>query len=408
MPVFHYLAKDKSAKTLKGKEEAGSKQEIIARLRSRGLFLISLKQDKASQKVAVKKIIRQTKGRRRSLKLQDFIFLARNLATLLSSGITLLRALKLVSYQTASLKLAEVLEKSADDIRNGLSFEEAVRKYPGIFSELWAGIIQVGEASGNLPFVLNKLADYLDMRAEFERKIKSALIYPAILMVVAVIALIVFVTLIFPHFQDIFRQFDVQLPLLTRVILAFAGFLKDYLLAIIFICAAAIFGFNYFKKRPEVKQFLDRTILRVYILGDAVFLACIERFTSILHILLESGLPLVYSLDVASKNIGNLVLWQKLRAVTKKVKEGSSLADELNRAEVFPLLVSEMAKIGEETGNMPDVFAKVSTHYRKELVTKIERVIAAFEPLMIIVVGIGIGVIVIALFLPLFSIATFG
>lgn len=403
MPTFRYTAKNKTAKTVSGREEAFSKNELAARLQSQGLFVISIHEaEKKKELDASRQLALSVKGKRKSLKLYDFIFLARNLSTMLSSGVTLLRSLKLVSQQTESLKLAKTLEKCLQDVQGGLSFEEAVRKYPKIFSNLWCGIIQVGEASGNLPQVLNRLADFLEMRAEFEGKIKGALVYPCILLVAATVAVGVFVKFIFPTFHDMFAQFDLELPALTRAVLGLAGFLERNFFLLSGLIAIIVFTFLFAKKQPFFKNLLDSYTLKLPLLGQAVFLACAERFTSILHILLESGLPLVYSLNIASNNVGNKLMERQLAGVALKVKDGSSLSDELSRIQVFPPLVSEMAKVGEETGNMPDIFKKISAHYRKELVNKIDRVVASFEPLMVVFMGLVIGSIVIALFLPIF------
>lgn len=408
MATFYYTAKNKDAQTVKGQEDAGSAKEFISRLRGRGLFVISFQQ---GQMGGAKPLSPKISGGKRArvkmnrIKLQDFAFLARNLSTLLSSGVTLLHSLNLVAYQTESLKLAKILNKCSEQIRGGLSFEETIKKYSNVFPSLWAGIVKVGEASGNLPFVLSRLADYLEIRIDFERKIKSALIYPVILIAVAIIAVFVFIRFIFPQFQDIFQQFDVELPLMTQIILDLAGFLQKYFFWLLGLFVTAIVALNHLRRNPEVKKNLDRFILKLPLAGDVVFLTCVERFTSILHILLESGLPLVYSLEVTSKSIGNFALEQRLFFIIGKVKEGASLSDELTKAEIFPILVSEMAKIGEETGSMPDVFSKVSEHYRKELTTKIDRMVAAFEPLMVIFMGFVIGAIVISLFLPMFQMA---
>lgn len=403
MANFQYVAKSREGKTIRKKEEALSKKELILRLQNQGFFIVSVKEEEKEKETGAAERLQPKKGKRKSVKSSDFTFLARNMATMLSSGVTLLRSLNIVASQTESLKLAEVLKKCSEGIRDGLSFEDAIRKYPNVFSGLWAGIIQVGEASGNLPSVLNRLADFLEMRASFESKIKGALIYPAILASVVVIAMGVFIKFIFPNFQVMFSQFDLELPALTAVVLGVADFLERNFFLFLGAFVAMVIAFRSSRKRPAVKEFLDKYILKVPIVGNAVFLACIERFTSVLQILLESGLPLVYSLDVAAKNIGNSLLESKLNVVTRKVRDGSSLSDELSRAGVFPTLVPEMTKVGEETGSMPDIFNKVSSYYRRELAATIDRVIAAFEPLMIIILGVVIGTIIVALLLPIFS-----
>ncbi len=406
MPRYDYIVKTKDSKTLKGTQDATSKDELIARLRARGFFIVSIKEQKPSTRAAGAKLFSQSKGKRASVKVYDLAFFARNLATTLSSGVTLLRSLEIIAHQTESSGLAKVLQNCCNDIKSGLSFGEAVEKYPKVFSNLWSGIVRVGETSGNLPFVLERLADFLEMRMEFERRIKSALIYPGILMGAAAIAIFVFLKFIFPKFSDLFKQFDIELPWATQAIFAISNFLEDNFGIILLAILGLIVAFFILKKNPEVKRFWHKTSLKLPLIGEMIFLSALERLTSTIHILLESGLPLVYTLEVSARSVGNIILEEKLLAVGQKVRGGSSLSEEFSKEGIFPMLVSEMSKIGEETGSMPEVFKKISLHYRKDLTTKIERFITAFEPLMIIFMGIVIGGIVVSLFLPLFKIAT--
>jgi type IV pilus assembly protein PilC len=348
------------------------------------------------------------KGRRSSIKLRDIAFLARNLATTLSSGVTLLRSLEILSIQTESIKLGSVLKECSNYIKSGLSFKDAVIKYPQVFSPLWRAIVEVGEASGNLPSVLDKLADYLELRMEFERKIKGALIYPAILMSAAVIAVFIFFKFILPKFDQIFREFNIKLPGPTAVMFSISRIFTNHFLLVLLVFVLIGVGIYLFLKRPETKEARDRLNMRLPLIGDLFFLFALERFTSTMYILLDSGLPLVYALEIAARGIGNSVLEANILFVKGKVKDGASLSRELSKLNIFPILVSEMAKIGEETGSMPEIFKKISAHYDKELSSRVERLISAFEPIMILVIGVIIGTIVISLFLPLFRIATLG
>ncbi|MCF7874152.1 MAG: type II secretion system F family protein [Candidatus Omnitrophica bacterium] len=406
MSKFHYKVKTKTGKTLKGSQQAASESDLISRLRREGYFIISVSKEEVKKEQ--KTISSGKKKKRRSIKLSDLTFLARNLATTLSSGVTLLRSLELVSYQSESGKLESILNKCSGNIREGLSLGEAIEKYPNVFSPFWQGIVRVGESSGNLPFVLNRLADYLEMRMEFERKIKSALVYPVILVIAAVAAIFVFLKFIFPKFGELFKSFDIELPALTRFVFSLSKFVQNNWFIMFAVVVGGWFIFKQLQRKPEVKNFIDKVSLKIPLLGNVLFLIYIERFTSIVHIMLESGLTLVYTLDIVADSIGNSVFQKKIRTAAEKVKEGGSLSEQLSKEGIFPLLVSEMSKIGEETGTMPDVFKKVSQHYLKELNSKIERFVAAFEPLMIVVMGVTIGVLVVALFLPLFKISTLG
>jgi type IV pilus assembly protein PilC len=407
MPRFNYKVKNKSGDTLKDSQKAVSKAEMISRLRREGYFIISISEEKSKKKKS-SSFFKKKQKKRQSIKLADLTFLARNLATTLSSGITLLRGLELVSYQSQSGKLESILKECSAHIRDGLSLAEAIAKYPKIFSQFWLGIVKVGESSGNLPFVLNQLADYLEMRMEFERKIQSALVYPVILSVAAVAAVFVFLKFIFPKFGELFESFDIELPVLTQWIFSLSKFVEHNWFIIFAVLAGVYFVFRNLRHRPEVKKLIDRIIFKIPILGNIIFLLYIERLTSIVHIMLESGLTLVYTLDITADSIGNTVFQKKLRLAAEKVREGGSLSEQLSQEGIFPLLVSEMSKIGEETGTMPDVFKKVSDYYLKELSSKVESLVAAFEPIMIVVMGITIGILVIALFLPLFKLSSLG
>lgn len=406
MPKFKYTAKTKDGKTVKEVLTLASKDDLIGRLKAKGLFITSIEEVK--EKVGGSGFFSTSKEKRASIKPQDLAFFARNLATTLSSGVTLLRSLEILSFQAESGGFAKILEECGKHIKGGLSLSESIVKYPKVFSALWRGLIEVGEASGNLPFVLEKLADYLEIRINFERKIKSALIYPAILLVVAIIAIFAFLKFILPKFTALFEQFDIELPLLTRIIFGISKFFEANFLLIIVGIALLVSGVSLFMKQPETKKIWDRLKLKVPVLGPLAFLAAMERATSTIYILLDSGLPLVYTLEVVARSANNSVLEKSLFQVTERVRGGNALSAEFSRLDFFPLLISEMAKIGEETGTMPQVFQKISILYQKDLTIRIERLITAFEPIMIIFIGIVIGGIVISLFMPLFSLSTLG
>ncbi|MBN3040827.1 MAG: type II secretion system F family protein, partial [Candidatus Omnitrophica bacterium] len=243
MPQFSYIAKTKDAKTIKEVVVTQSKAELLNRLRQRGLFVVSLKEIKEkTQKPGVFPFSPGNRGKRSNIKLYDLTYFARNLSTTLYSGVTLLRSLEILSVQSESFKLEKILKECGKNVKEGLSLSEAIGKYPSVFSALWKGIIEVGEASGNLPFVLEKLAIYLELRMEFERKIKSALIYPIILLIAASIAIAVFFLVILPKFKELFDSFGVDLPLLTQLLFNLTAFITHNILFIIIFLIASVFG----------------------------------------------------------------------------------------------------------------------------------------------------------------------
>jgi len=409
MPKFKYLAKTKGAKTVKEEVDAASKEELIARLKSRGLFVVSVKEAKEKNESGPYfSVFFHVKGKHASVKLYDLAFFARNLSITLSSGVILLRSLEILSSQSESVKLEKILKDCGKSIKEGLSLSETIAKYPNVFSSLWKSLVEVGETSGSLPFVLEKLADYLEMRINFERKIKSALVYPLILLIMAILAVLAFFKFILPKFVSLFKQFDVELPAPTRILFSLVEFLeKNFLItAAVFIAIAA--GIYFFRKLPKTRNIWERIKMKLPIMGNLFFFSCLERLTSTVHILLDSGLPLIYTLEVAARSMGSSILEKSLLAVKDRVRDGAVLSDELSKLNIFPLLISEMAKIGEETGSMPQIFSKISAHYQRELATRVERLIVAFEPIMIILMGLVIGGIVVALFLPLFQLSSIG
>ncbi|MCM8823138.1 MAG: type II secretion system F family protein [Candidatus Omnitrophica bacterium] len=406
MGLYTYLAKTKDAKTIKDKIEAGSKEEAIANIRYKGLFLIYIEEVLREKKDRTLFILR--KGKHKGVKVLDMAFFARNLSVTLSSGIPLLRSLELISYQTESIKLANVLKMMVRDIKKGLSLHESTVRYPTVFSPLWTGIIEVGEASGNLPFVLEKLADFLDKRADFERKIRTALVYPTMVSIFSVIVVIAFFKFILPKFTEVFQQFDIELPLLTKLLFNMSNFINKNFIVIFVFFILLIIGFLYFKKHSYGRKFMDNLSLALPIISDLTITSILERFSSTFYILLESGVPIIYSIEVVSRAVGNSIIGKRISEMEDNIRRGLSLSLELSKIEIFPPLISEIARIGEETGNMPEMFMKVSQHYQKELTTKIEQLMGIFEPLIIFILGVVIGTIVIALFLPIFKLATLG
>jgi type IV pilus assembly protein PilC len=241
---------------------------------------------------------------------------------------------------------------------------------------------------------------------EFERKLKSALVYPSIIIVAAILAMFIFFQFILPKFAEVFDQFNIDLPLLTQILFDISKIFQKFWYFIIGgIIALAVFFFRS-QKDPQLKKVWDKIYLQIPLIKDLVFLSCLERFNSTMHILLESGLPLVSTLEIAGHAVGNSLIEKSIIYIKDRVKEGHSLSAEFTKQALFPPLISEMSKIGEETGTLPQVFEKVSVFYQKDLTSKLERFIAAFEPLMILSLGVAIGILVISLFLPLFKLST--
>lgn len=412
---YKYIAKDKNAAIVRGAEDAPNHEELINRLRAKGLFVVKVEEDGGgvgpSRDVGGGSGPMPRKGQRFThygIKLMDLALFAKQVATLLNSGVPLLKSLEIISCQSESKQFSVLLLKIRKDIESGLSFSEAVVRYPAAFSPLWKGLIQTGEASGNLGEVMDKLSAYLEERIAFMNKITTAMMYPAVLFFVAIGVVGFFIGFIMPKFKSIFDQFNMDLPLITKMLFLVATIIKNYFIIVAAVVVALGYAlFQYFKTK-EGRAVLDKTKLSAPMFKDFFITACLERFSSVMSILMHSGVPIIYSLEVTSSSVGNVHIAAMIDSVKDKVRAGKLLSDELNYFNFFPPLLVEMIHIGEEAGNLSEMFSKVAKHYQTELATKTERFTTMFEPLMIVFMGGIVGVIVLSIFLPLFKISTLG
>ncbi len=402
MPVFKYFVRDRLGRKIIKKEEASSEEELIKKLRQKDLIIIKiipLKDDASAFK---------RRFTHRSVKSGDLLMFAYQLATMLNAGVTLVKALDVTKCQVSSSKFYEILEKIRIEVEKGNSFSEVLGKFPKIFSGLWVSLVEIGEASGNLALVLDRLAYYLEQRAEFRRKIVSALFYPAILFMIAIGAVAFFATMIIPKFKEIFLQFDMELPHLTRLLFEGSTFISRIWFLLVILIALIAFTFYKFIHLPKGKEVFDKIMLRFPIIGPFLKEVSLERFSSEIATLLEAGVPIVYSLEISEKSATNVVLRNIIKEIKENVKRGRPLNLPLEKFTYFPPLVIQMIRIGEEVGNLADMFKKISNYYHKIIETKMARFISLFEPLMIIFIGGIIGSMVIAMYLPIFNLATLG
>ena len=300
MPRFYYEVRDVAAgHKATGSEEAANQEDLIVRLQSKGLIVLNVSTDaKVFDRAQKSEIISSTSGRPRHYRISgdDIVLLCRHLATLLGAGVTILKSLDVISRQVASRKLYLVLKDLEKNMEAGLSFHESMAKHPSVFSDLWVNIVESGEASGSLAVVLNRLATYLERNAAFKRKIISALIYPLILMFAGVGALLFLTIKIIPTFAQLFEGFNVPLPYLTKVLIAVSFFLRTKLLLIIGIIATAVFLFKRYISTNDGRRRFERIRFRLPLFGEFFRVIIVERFSSEMSTLVESGVPILYSL----------------------------------------------------------------------------------------------------------------
>lgn len=411
---YSFIAKDKDSNVIKGVEEVANQEELVGLLRTRGLFVVKIEtaEVRAGGGPPTKERLGYSTRVQRfthpGIRLIDLALFAKQVATLLNSGVPLLKSLEIISYQSESRQFAVLLRKISKDIEGGLSLSESVIKYPQIFSPLWKGLIQTGEASGNLGDVMDKLATYLEDHIAFLRKVTTAMLYPVILFVVALGVVGFFIGVILPRFKSIFEQFNMELPALTKGLFALGMAIKSYFVVVLIVGAFAGYFVYRYVKTKEGQVVLDRLKLSIPLFRDFFSVAYLERFSSVMSILMHSGVPIIYSLEVASSSVGNVNVSAMIDAAKDNVRGGKLLSEEMNHFAFFPPLLIEMIHIGEEAGNLPEMCTKMAKHYQAELATKTERFTAMFEPLMIVFMGGVVATVVLSIFMPLFKISTLG
>ncbi len=413
MLKFFYIARDKSGRKITDYEEASSQEEVIARLQAKDLLVINISAASPEgsgglgqgRGVGVRLGYRKTHYR---VTTDDLTLFCRQLATLLGAGVTILKSLDIISQQIGSRRLRYIIKEVYKSMEQGLSLHEALAKHPKIFSDLWVNLVESGEAGGNLAVVLSRLASYLERAAEFRRRIISALIYPAILMVVGLGALLFLTIKIIPTFAELFKGFNIQLPLLTQILVNTSAFIRKYFLLILVAIAAVIFVFRKYTRTKEGRMRYERLKFRLPVFGEFFRALIVERFSANMATLMESGVPILYSLEITERSVDNLVMSEIIRRIKEDVRQGKSLSQPLEKSGFFEPMVVQMVGIGEEIGELAQMLKKVNAFYQEYVETFLTRFTTMFEPVMLIFMGLIIGLMVIGMFLPIFKIAQIG
>lgn len=411
MAHFSYIARTKEGSRDSGTIEASTQEEAAALLQKRGLTvtaIINLDRKITPEKKAgaAAKSSKEQRFKHRGVRSADLVIFARQLAMLLGAGVSLLKSLEVILKQVDSKRLYEVISSIMRDMEAGRTFKDSVSKFKSVFSELWIYLIETGEASGNLPVVLSHLAKYLEDMQAFKRKIVSALMYPCILMVVAIGAVMFFVLKIVPTFTQILSSFNVELPLPTKILIMISNILREKLIFIVIGVAVIVYLFKRFSKITAFRHELEKIQLKLPLFGNFVRFMMIEGFATTMSILVESGVPIIYALDISERSQPYLVMQEIIGNVKTSVREGKSFAVPLSKSNFFPPMVVQMISIGEEIGELAAMFKRIAKYYQEYLEAFVTRLAALFEPLMIVFMGGIIGAMVISIFLPIFNLAT--
>ncbi len=404
MPAYVYVARDRGGVIQSGQLEAAGEEDVLSVLQNRGLIVTSLARKEAQDLTARPKMraMRSLHGR---ASLDDQVHFCQQLATLIDAGVPLLRSLEVVSLQAESRALLAAIEQMRHDVESGSKFAKAVAKHPAIFSNLWVSLVETGEASGTLGQSLNQIASYLESMRNLRSKAATALTYPLVLIAAAVLVLMFFVLKIIPIFSGIFAQMNIPMPLLTRITIAISDAARHYTIVVIFGLVVVGWVVKHFLRTEQGRWLRDRTLLKLPVFKQLFIQLQLTYFAQGLSTLLASGVPILTSLEIIERSASNLVYAKAIGEVREAVREGKSMADPMGLSGLFPPMMVQMIRVGEEIGELAKMLTRVAKYYEERVDTFIDRLSVLFEPFAIVVMAVIIGTLVVSMFLPIFNLA---
>jgi type IV pilus assembly protein PilC len=399
MPRYRGSLRDSSGKEIQQVIKAESSNEARLAWSQKGFRVIQVKEETGGIDLEAIQLSLQ------SVSVKDMAIFSRQLSTLVNAGVSMVRGLGVLTDQCSNAKLKVTLKKVLDDVQEGSSFSDALRKHPKVFDRLYCAMVQAGEAGGVLDEVLARLAQLLEDAARLANKIKSAMTYPAVVTFIAVGIFMAMCIFIIPTFEGVFKQLGGELPAFTQLLVDISKFLRSpAVLSLPVGIAVVVIAFKWFYSTPFGRLYMDGVFLKLPLFGDLVVKSSVARFSRTFGSLTRAGVPILGSLEITSETAGNMVISNAIDAARESVKEGGMISPALEKGEVFPPMAIQMISIGEETGEMDKMLMKVADFYENEVEEAVKALTSLMEPVMILVLGGMVGSIIIGMYLPIFSI----
>src|SRR6266478_3407463 len=394
MPSFVYVARETaSGREIRNSVEAATEQAAIAALLNRNLLVVSI-QEKIGKKG-------RTSGGR--VGLADLVIFTRQLATMVDAGLAMVQSLQGLAEQTTNKVMRDVIKDVCTRVESGDSFSEALQKHPKAFNRLYVCMVAAGEKGGLLAEILARLATYLENAARLRRKVKSAMMYPTVVSIVAICITIFLLVKVVPVFGEIFSSFGAQLPAPTQYLVTISNIVKKYLLFLIVAGGAGVWGWLYFIKTPPGRQFWDARRIKLPVFGGLAHKICLARFTRTLASLIRSGVPILEVLQIVSQTVGNVIMEKAIKTAAVDIERGENISNALGKHPIFPSMVIRMITAGEQTGKIDNMLERISDFLDEEIETTLSGLTALIEPILIVFLGFVVGGMVICMFLPLFK-----
>ncbi|MCM8783321.1 MAG: type II secretion system F family protein [Candidatus Omnitrophica bacterium] len=400
MPKYFYRARDEQGKLIEKTTEAVSQEQLFKNLSASGYFVIDIEE---KEELIFKTQPSFSLNFLKKVKPRDLIVFTRQLATMLHAGVAFLDALSTIGEQTENLKLKTVIKDITRLVKEGSLFSKALAKYPAIFNQLYTSMVEVGEATGTLEEVLNRIVFIMERDEETRAKIKSALTYPVIIIVIVIGVVGFLTTFVFPKFITIFQQAGITLPLPTQLLFMFSNLAKKLWILWLAVVFIGLYLLKRYRKTEIGRYTTDKLMLSLPLMGNLIKKIVLSRFTRTLATLYASGVPILRSLEIVERGIPNSVLIKIIRKIHEDVREGKSLAKPMSQHKEFPPMMVQMIAVGEETGSISDMLNEVSRSYETEVEYALKNLTTAIEPLLIVFMGVIVGFTALSLFLPMFD-----
>jgi len=394
MPMFEYTARSQTGQIQKGQMDVSSKDDVTAYLRKNRLIMVSVREQPKQIKLSL--------GGSR-IKTRDIVIFTRQFATMINAGLPLVQSLNILAAQTENKALAEVTRSVVYDVESSNTLADAFSKHPKAFSALYVNMVAAGEAGGILDTILLRLATFLEKNDALVRKVKGAMIYPGVIISVAMVAIVILLIFVIPTFQGMFASANMELPLPTRIVIGMSNFLTHFWWAILAVIGGAVFAIRSYYASPAGRLQIDAMLLKAPVLGDVIRKSAVSRFTRTLGTLVSSGVSILEGLEITAKTAGNQVVHNAVMESRQSIAGGETIAAPLEKSKVFPPMVISMIAVGEQTGGLDEMLSKIADFYDEEVDVAVSALLSLMEPAMIVVLGVIVGGMVIAMYLPIFD-----
>lgn len=394
MPYFAYKAIDSSGRTVKSVIEAENESIVLSKLRDQSMRVVEIKATRGAG------ALRKGKGK---MKMKALVVFSRQFATMIDAGIPILRCLEILTNQCKDPALKAALEKVTTDVKGGITLNEALAKHPRCFSKLYVNMIRAAELGGILDVILDRLSGFLEYESEVRGKIKSAMMYPVLVLIFSQVMLFVLFSFVLPKFKEIFDGMDVEMPAITAALFGMGDFMQKAWWMILLFFGAAIFALKAYAKTPKGRYQLDYFKLKMPVVGELTLKMSVARFCRTFGTLINSGVPMMRSLEIVGETLNNAVLAEAVEETRISIREGNKLSAPLASSGLFPSMVTHMIDVGEESGRLSEMLVKIGDFYDTEVEATVKGITSMIEPMLIIFLGVVVGFIAISVMTPIFK-----